>query len=105
MFVSQNVSNVGWMDDFRATKAPSENGELACDRGNPIMESPTKCLEFRSRNDSNLLRVESQIHHFWANYNDLSRGHLKWWFSKGIPQNPLNSCLGTLPRSLHHIPA
>ena len=21
----------------------------------------------------------------WANYNDLSRGHLKWWFSKGIP--------------------
>ena len=22
---------------------------------------------------------------YWANYNDLSRGHLKWWFSKGIP--------------------
>ena len=21
----------------------------------------------------------------WANYNDLSRGHLKLWFSKGIP--------------------
>ena len=21
----------------------------------------------------------------WAKYNDLSRGHLKWWFSKGIP--------------------
>ena len=21
----------------------------------------------------------------WANYNDFSRGHLKWWFSKGIP--------------------
>ena len=59
MFVSQNVSNVGWMDDFRATIfAPSENGELACDRGNPIRESPTKCSEFRSRNYSNLLRIE-----------------------------------------------
>ena len=22
----------------------------------------------------------------WANYNDLSRGHLKWWFRNGIPQ-------------------
>ncbi len=22
----------------------------------------------------------------WAIYNDLSRGHPKWWFSKGIPQ-------------------
>ncbi len=22
---------------------------------------------------------------FWAIYNDLSRGHPKWWFSKGIP--------------------
>ena len=21
----------------------------------------------------------------WAIYNDLSRGHPKWWFSKGIP--------------------
>ena len=21
----------------------------------------------------------------WANYNDLSRSHLKWWFRKGIP--------------------
>ena len=24
-------------------------------------------------------------HVFWANYSDLSRRHLKWWFSKGIP--------------------
>ena len=23
--------------------------------------------------------------HVWAIYNDLSRGHPKWWFSKGIP--------------------
>ena len=21
----------------------------------------------------------------WENYSDLSRGHLTWWFSKGIP--------------------
>ena len=27
----------------------------------------------------------------WVNYSDLSRGHPKWWFSKGIPlQIPLN---------------
>ena len=25
------------------------------------------------------------IPYFWANYSDLSRGHPKWWFSKGIP--------------------
>ena len=25
--------------------------------------------------------------YFWANYNDLSRGHPKWWFSTGIPPN------------------
>ena len=24
-------------------------------------------------------------YHFWAIYNDLSRGQPKWWFSKGIP--------------------
>ena len=30
--------------------------------------------------------VECEWHPFWANYNDLSRGHLKLWFSKGIPQ-------------------
>ena len=23
--------------------------------------------------------------YIWANYNDVSRGHPKWWFSKGIP--------------------
>ena len=23
--------------------------------------------------------------YFWANYNDLSRGHPKWWFRIGIP--------------------
>ena len=23
--------------------------------------------------------------YIWAIYNDLSRGHPKWWFSKGIP--------------------
>ena len=27
---------------------------------------------------------------YWANYNDVSRGHPKWWFSKGIlPKIPL----------------
>ena len=34
---------------------------------------------------------------FWANYSDLSRGHPKWWFSKGIPSKiPLNSGLGII---------
>ncbi len=29
---------------------------------------------------------------FWANYSDLSRGHPKWWYTKGIPpQNALKS--------------
>ena len=26
---------------------------------------------------------------FWANYNDVSRGHPKWWFNKGTsPKSP-----------------
>ena len=30
-------------------------------------------------------------HYDWVNYSDLSRGHPKWWSSKGIPlQIPLN---------------
>ena len=45
----------------------------------------------------------------WAIYNDLSRGHLKWWFTQGNStravsctvseslQNPLTSGLGIIP--------
>ncbi len=33
----------------------------------------------------------------WAIYNGLSRGQLKWWFSKGIPpKSPKNSGLGII---------
>ena len=33
----------------------------------------------------------------WANYNDVSRGHLKLWFSKGIPpKSPKDSGLGII---------
>ena len=34
----------------------------------------------------------------WANYNDVSRGHLeKWWFNKGTsPKSPKNSGLGII---------
>ena len=28
---------------------------------------------------------KEELRTFWAIYNDLSRGHPKWWFSKGIP--------------------
>ena len=36
-------------------------------------------------------------YHSWTNYRDLSRGHLKWWLSKGIfPKNPHNSSLGII---------
>ena len=32
----------------------------------------------------------------WANYNDLSRGHLQLWLAKESPQNLLNSGLGII---------
>ena len=32
----------------------------------------------------------------WANYNDISRGHLKLWFSKGIPPQITLSHSGSL---------
>ena len=40
---------------------------------------------------TNLSWQEFPVHHISANYNDLSRGHLKWgWKSKGIsPKVPL----------------
>ncbi len=42
---------------------------------------------------SNLLQIMGQgprwanpwIIYIWSNYSDLSRGHPKWWFSKGNP--------------------
>ena len=37
------------------------------------------------------------INLIWANYNDLSRGHPKWWLSKGIPpKSPKHSGLGII---------
>ena len=38
----------------------------------------------------------SQVNIIWANYNDVSRGRPKWWFSKGTSQNPLTSGLGII---------
>ena len=34
----------------------------------------------------------------WANYNDVSRGHVeKWWFNKGTsPKSPKHSGLGII---------
>ena len=33
----------------------------------------------------------------WANYNDVSRGHPKWWFNKGTsPKSPKHSGLGII---------
>ena len=36
------------------------------------------------------------IHLSWANYNDVSRGHPKWWLVRESPPNPLNSGLGII---------
>ena len=34
---------------------------------------------------------------FWTNYNDVSRGHPKWWFNKGTsPKSPKHSGLGII---------
>ena len=32
-----------------------------------------------------LLVANPSVALFWAIYSDLSRGHPKWWFCKGIP--------------------
>ena len=41
--------------------------------------------------DENSGKSYEQMDDFWAIYNDLSRGHPKWWFSKGIhPKMALN---------------
>ena len=42
------------------------------------------CLKFILRCTDELLGVNFPKT-IWAIYNDLSRGHPKWWFSKGIP--------------------
>ena len=38
-----------------------------------------------SRTQTFITEIEDDLYEFWAIYNDLSRGHPKWWFSKGIP--------------------
>ena len=49
------------------------------------------CWHFRGGKTEE--KMDDEEHKEWANpwhvgwpiYNDLSRGHPKWWFSKGIP--------------------
>ncbi len=49
------------------------------------------CSIFWWYHSSIIIHISGQI------CNDLSRGHPKWWFSKGpIPQNPQNSGLGII---------
>ena len=45
----------------------------------------------KNRPDSSAFFSKEIQPDIWAIYNDLSRGHPKWWFSKGIlPQMALN---------------
>ncbi len=36
-----------------------------------------------------IVPFQQGLQYVWANYNDLSRGHLKWRFSKGVPPKSL----------------
>ena len=38
-------------------------------------------------------KKEGSLNSFWSNYSDLTRPHLKWWFSKGNPLLPGKSGL------------
>ena len=35
---------------------------------------------------------QNESKNIWANYNDLSQGHPKWWFSKLIPAKIIVIC-------------
>ena len=48
-----------------------------------LREADSFCNSQESKSGS--LTQESPPGLFWVNYNDLSRGHPKWLFSKGIP--------------------
>ena len=60
------------------------HGKFPCRwRFESVTESITREFLFPFLKNKGLDDTENQ--NIWANYNDLSRGHLKWWFSKGIP--------------------
>ena len=46
-----------------------------------VVPSPMAALEVKHTGDIK----QNMNGRIWAIYNDLSRGHPKWWFSKGIP--------------------
>ena len=61
---------------------------------NALGDAGLRCLEtsvmaryitFRVSQVQFLVKFPKYTHRIWAIYNDLSRGHPKWWFSKGMP--------------------
>ena len=47
---------------------------------------PYTCRLFAaSKEDMRTCEATSVEDHIWGNYNDISRGHLRWWCRKGIP--------------------
>ena len=74
------------------------NQDLAALGHRVLTELSTRAMtgnanEALDQHDSSIVQPEVELnapmaassHHVWAIYNDLSRGHPKWWFSKGIP--------------------
>ena len=63
-----------WGEDIRFTAHGQESKNNATNR-----------CDFFLKNKSRVEFGEKRAKWVWAIYNDLSRGHPKWWFSKGIP--------------------
>ena len=71
--------------------------------GSPSCQRTTRSVSYAvvqhvllPRKIENMQPTHSKAGLSWANYNDVSRGHPKWWFNKGTSPKSLNSGLGII---------
>ena len=72
-------SRSGPQADYKPVKAAAENANA------PVENAPVESISEEVTSKLEEFGIRVGWGWIWAIYNDLSRGHPKWWFNKGIP--------------------
>ena len=92
-----NVGKYTIHGSFGNSKSPSKRNaesQASIFRGQAVSFMGSASMKFRG---------EKTQHDVWADYNDVSRCHPKWWFNKGTsPKSPKHSGLGIIRQFAQH---